>query len=230
VKKEPVAGAPPVPTTEQVERLDRLARAWGTVKYLHPYLAYKAIDWDKAAVDAIPRVLAAKQDDEYTAAVQTMLDVLGDPAPGWCTGCPPKPRCSRERAGSQAGSFSFLQPIAATAKPKYRGRTVTLIDERAIGQAEHTGLFLEAACGTTFIGSPTQGANGHVPNFVLPGNLTVTFTGHDARHADGRQLQRVGLVPQSEVRPTIKGFRDRKDEVLERAIKHLNEVICRPEP
>ena len=35
--------------------------------------------------------------------------------------------------------------------------TVMLIDERTISQAEHTGLFLEAANGTKFIGSPTTG-------------------------------------------------------------------------
>jgi C-terminal processing protease CtpA/Prc len=111
----------------------------------------------------------------------------------------------------------------ATGRPKYQGKTVTLIDERAISQSEHTGQFVEAACGTTFVGSPTQGANGDVTRMILPGNLTVMFGGHDVRHADGRQLQRVGLVPHVEVRPTIKGIREGKDEVLERGIRFLQE-------
>jgi C-terminal processing protease CtpA/Prc len=119
--------------------------------------------------------------------------------------------------------FSFQQPLPKTDKWKYKGKTVTLIDERAISQSEHSGLFFEAACGTTFIGSPTAGANGDVTNFTLPGGLSVRFTGHDVRHADGRQLQRIGLVPQIEVRPTIEGIRENKDEVLERAIKFLKE-------
>jgi C-terminal processing protease CtpA/Prc len=113
--------------------------------------------------------------------------------------------------------------LAPTAKWKYRGKTVTLIDERAISQAEHTGLFLEAACGTTFIGSPTAGANGDVTNFALPGGLVFVFTGHDVRHADGRQLQRIGLVPHVKVRPTLKGIRQGKDEVLERALQYLKD-------
>ena len=37
-----------------------------------------------------------------------------------------------------------------------------LIDERTIGQAEHAGLFLEAANKTAFIGSPSAGADGEV--------------------------------------------------------------------
>jgi C-terminal processing protease CtpA/Prc len=121
------------------------------------------------------------------------------------------------------GRVSFYQPLPKTDKWLYKGKTVTLIDERAISQSEFTGLFFEAACGTTFIGSPTAGANGDVTYFTLPGGLSVMFTGHDVCHADGRQLQRIGLVPHIEVRPTIEGIRENKDEVLERAIKFLKE-------
>jgi C-terminal processing protease CtpA/Prc len=100
-----------------------------------------------------------------------------------------------------------------------------LIDERAISQAEHTGLFLEAANGTKFIGSPTAGANGDVTSFCVPGGIWISFTGQAVRHADGRQLQRVGLQPDIAVRPTLKGIRAGKDEVLERAVEYLTKEI-----
>jgi Peptidase family S41 len=119
--------------------------------------------------------------------------------------------------------FSFLQPLPPASKGAYRGKVVMLIDERTQSAAEHTGLFFEAACGVTFIGSHSSGANGDVTTLVLPGGLTMTFTGHDVRHADGRQLQRVGLVPHVEVAPTIQGVREGRDEVLERAIRYLKE-------
>ena len=119
--------------------------------------------------------------------------------------------------------YSFLQPLPTSDKWKYKGKTVTLIDERAISQSEHTGLFLEAACGTSFIGSRTAGANGDITNLTLPGGIVIGFTGHDVRHADGRQLQRIGLVPHVEVRPTLAGIRAGKDEVLERAIRYVRE-------
>jgi C-terminal processing protease CtpA/Prc len=105
----------------------------------------------------------------------------------------------------------------------YPGRTVMLIDERAISQAEHTGLFLEAASDVVFVGEPTAGANGDVTNFSLPGGLRVGFTGHDVRHADGRPLQRVGLQPHVPVAPTLAGLRAGRDEVLERALAWLAE-------
>jgi len=96
-----------------------------------------------------------------------------------------------------------------------------LIDERTISQAEHTGLFFEAANGTKFIGSPTMGANGDVTYFFVPGGIRVNMTGHSVRHADGRQLQRVGLQPDIFVEPTIAGIRAGRDEVLERAIDYI---------
>jgi C-terminal processing protease CtpA/Prc len=119
-------------------------------------------------------------------------------------------------------TYRFLQPIAqAAGKSLYQGKTVMLIDERAISQSEHTGLFLESACGTTFIGTPTAGANGDVTVLTVPGGLFVTFSGHDVRHADGRQLQRIGLAPDVRVEPTIRGLRAGRDEVLERALEYL---------
>jgi C-terminal processing protease CtpA/Prc len=123
--------------------------------------------------------------------------------------------------------FFFAQPIPEDPRrlPLYTRPTVMLIDDRAISQSEHSGLFFEAANGTRFIGTPTAGANGDITRFTLPGGISVVFTGHDVRHADGRQLQRVGLVPDVEVAPTRQGIRDGKDEVLERAMRFLEEEL-----
>ena len=96
-----------------------------------------------------------------------------------------------------------------------------LMDERTQSQAEHTGLFFKAANGTTFVGSPTSGANGSVTDLVLPGRITITFTGGAVRHPDGRQLQRIGLQPDVPVTPTVAGIRAGRDEVLEKALEYL---------
>jgi hypothetical protein len=45
------------------------------------------------------------------------------------------------------------------------------------------------------------------------------------RHADGRQLQRIGLVPDVPAAPTIQGIREGKDEVLDRAVRYLNQEL-----
>jgi C-terminal processing protease CtpA/Prc len=138
---------------------------------------------------------------------------------------PPAARFNRPIATSpdttEGTQFSFTQALPHTDKWRYSRPTVMLIDERTQSQAEHTGLFLEAANGTKFIGSPTAGANGDVTTALLPGGLRMSFSGHSVRHADGRQLQRIGLVPAVPVRPTIAGVRAGRDEVLERALRYL---------
>jgi C-terminal processing protease CtpA/Prc len=127
-------------------------------------------------------------------------------------------------ADDATGRYKFFQELPKADVPPYRGRTVMLIDERAISQSEHTGLFFEAANGTTFIGSPSAGANGDITHMVLPGGITMVFTGHDVRYADGRPLQRVGLRPQVHVRPTLSGLQSGRDEVLERALEFLKGI------
>ena len=124
-------------------------------------------------------------------------------------------------AGSTDERLTFTQPLPPTTTWVYDKPTVMLIDERAISQSEHTGLFLKAANNTTFVGSQTTGANGDVTTMVLPGGLRVSFTGHDVRWPDGHQLQRIGLVPDVPATPTIAGIRAGRDEVLEQAITVL---------
>ncbi len=127
----------------------------------------------------------------------------------------------------QAG-VDFTQPLPADPVPfLYKGPTVMLIDERTVSQSEHSGLFFEAANGTRFIGSQTAGTDGDVTYFAVPGIASVRFSGHDVRHADGRQLQRIGLVPDVPAAPTIQGIREGKDEVLERAVRDLEAELPR---
>ena len=64
-----------------------------------------------------------------------------------------------------AETMLFEQRLPARGKsPRYEGRTVMLIDERAISQSEHSGLMYKTANGTQFVGEPTTGAN---PTFAV---------------------------------------------------------------
>jgi C-terminal processing protease CtpA/Prc len=118
---------------------------------------------------------------------------------------------------------SFEQRLPKATGAPYLGKVVMLVNEYTQSQAEHTGLFFEAATDVTFIGTPTAGANGDVTRMVLPGGYAVSFSGHDVRHADGRQLQRLGLQPQVRAAPTIAGLARGEDEVLATAERWLRE-------
>ena len=128
---------------------------------------------------------------------------------------------------AESANYSFSQKMPDREGDLYKGKVVVLINEDAISQAEHLCLFFEAATDVTFIGTPTAGANGDITYMVLPGNLTVSFSGHDVRHADGRQLQRVGIQPTIRVAPTIRGLVDGRDEILEAAVKYLQSKVSK---
>jgi C-terminal processing protease CtpA/Prc len=131
----------------------------------------------------------------------------------------------RSNAGSERGIPAMQlseQGFASASSTPYAGKTVLLIDERTQSAAEHLGLFLKAANGTTFIGEHTTGANGGVNTFALPGGIRFSFSTVAVQWPDGRRLQRLGLVPDVEVKPTIKGLQEGRDELLDAAVAYVN--------
>ncbi len=59
-------------------------------------------------------------------------------------------------------SYAAAQKLPEAKGGVYKGKVVMLINEEAISRAEHACLFFEAATDVTFIGTPTQGANGDI--------------------------------------------------------------------
>jgi len=106
---------------------------------------------------------------------------------------------------------------SGTSNP-YRGEVILLFDERAISQSEYTCMGLEQFPGTIKIGSQTAGADGNVSPSYLTANISTNFTGLGTYYPDYTPTQRVGIVPDFEVRPTIAGVRAGEDEVLNYAL------------
>src|SRR3954470_23333261 len=75
----PGAEQAPSSAPAETDRLLAVAKTWATVKYFHPYLADRPIDWDKALIAALPRIRSARDSAEYGSAVNAMLSVLQDP-------------------------------------------------------------------------------------------------------------------------------------------------------
>ena len=101
-------------------------------------------------------------------------------------------------------------------------KVVILINEQTQSQAEFTTMALQTAPDAKIIGSQTAGADGNVVSIIFPGNYGTWMTGLGVFYPDGRETQRMGIVPDIEVKPTIEGIKQGKDEVLERAIEYLN--------
>ena len=71
------------------------------------------------------------------------------------------------------------------------------------------------------IGSQTMGADGNVSSIRLPGGISTRFSGLGVFYPDGAPTQRVGILPDIVVKPTIQGLREGRDEVLEAAVALL---------
>ncbi len=119
------------------------------------------------------------------------------------------------------GLFTFTKSLEVGQKNKnyYKGKVVILINETTQSQAEYTTMAFRVAPNTTVIGSTTAGADGNVSSFYLPGNIRTMISGIGVYYPNGTETQRVGIVPDIEVKPTIEGIKNNRDEVLEKAIK-----------
>jgi C-terminal processing protease CtpA/Prc len=105
-------------------------------------------------------------------------------------------------------------------QPQYSGQVVTLVDEATQSQAEYDAMTLRAA-GATIIGSTTAGADGDVTSLSLPVEFISQFSGIGIFYPDKTATQRVGIVPDIVVTPTIAGIQAGRDEVLEAAIAFI---------
>jgi C-terminal processing protease CtpA/Prc len=110
-------------------------------------------------------------------------------------------------------------------KVHYRKPVVVLINDKAMSNSEDLCVYLRNAERVTFVGSPTAGTNGEVTFLSLPGGGRIGFTGMRAKYADGSRFQNIGILPDVPAAPTIAGVKSGRDEVLEKGIEVLKELI-----
>ncbi len=123
---------------------------------------------------------------------------------------------------SNPGALYWTPPVTLhPAQPHYTGPVAILVDEDSQSQSEYTAMALRGARRAIVIGSTTAGADGNVSPIPLPGGLGAAISGLGVFYADKRPTQRVGIVPDIVVRPSVAGIRAGRDEVLERAVKEL---------
>jgi hypothetical protein len=121
-----------------------------------------------------------------------------------------------DHAGMLFGSDGawVLQPQ----QPRLKARVAFLSGGGAISYAESTlGVVEENRLGD-IVGEPSAGTNGNVNPFGLPGGYTVVWTGMRVQKRDGTPHHGVGVKPTVPVSPTLRGIREGRDEVLERAL------------
>lgn len=128
------------------------------------------------------------------------------------------------------GAFLWTDPTVLTPlQPRFDGKVVILVDETTQSSAEYHAMAFRAAPDAIVVGSTTAGADGNVSPIPLPGGARTMISGIGVFYPDETPTQRIGIVPDLVVRPTIEGIRSgtgvvadghEGDEVLHAAISH----------
>jgi C-terminal processing protease CtpA/Prc len=100
------------------ERLAGLCRLWGFVKFCHPYLATKSIDWDAALIETLPLVREAESAEAYQKALTSLLDRLDDPL-----------------SAIEKGPSPVADPSSVTADPGIQGKPQPFVESTEDGIA-----------------------------------------------------------------------------------------------
>jgi C-terminal processing protease CtpA/Prc len=117
------------------------------------------------------------------------------------------------------GEFTFTNELKIPNEEKtYEGKLIVIVNELSQSQAEYTAMAFRAGENTTIIGSTTAGADGNVSTIFLPGGLRTMISGIGINYLDGAETQRIGIIPDVEVKPTIQGIKEGRDELVEEAI------------
>lgn len=123
---------------------------------------------------------------------------------------------------SHPGAFTFSGEAKigkSKNKDAYTGKIVVLIDDRTQSSAEYQTMALQQVPGAVVIGSQTSGADGNVSSIYLPGNVFTYISGIGILTPEGDETQRIGIVPDIELKPTLAGIQAGRDELLEKAIE-----------
>ncbi|NKI28322.1 peptidase S41 [Arenibacter sp. 6A1] len=112
---------------------------------------------------------------------------------------------------------------AGNNKLKYTGTVVLLVSEKTQSHAEFTTMCLQTGDNVTTIGSQTAGADGNISRFDTVGGFKTQMSGLGIFYPDGTETQRVGIRIDIEVKPTIDGIKQGRDEVLEKAMEFIKQ-------
>ncbi|MEL6252005.1 MAG: S41 family peptidase [Bacteroidota bacterium] len=121
---------------------------------------------------------------------------------------------------NKPGEFTFGNELRIpSSKKHFKGKVIVLLNEISQSQAEYTSMAFRASPNSIIVGSTTAAADGNVSNINLPGGMSTMISGIGVYYPDGTETQRIGIVPDVEIKPTIKGIREGRDELLEKAIE-----------
>ena len=123
---------------------------------------------------------------------------------------------------SYPGKFMWkkTKTLSPIEKEYYPGKVILLVNETTQSIGEYCTMCMQIGDNVTTIGSQTAGADGNTNEIEFVGFKSL-MTGLGVYYPDGSETQRVGVKIDIEVRPTIKGIQEGRDEVLDTALEYI---------
>lgn len=104
---------------------------------------------------------------------------------------------------------------------QYDKKVVVLIDEKTQSQSEYAVMAVRNSENVTVMGENSVGSDGVVASLPLPGGWYMMFSSQGIYTPEMGQTQRIGITPDIEVHPTIKGIQEGRDELMEAAVEFI---------
>ncbi|MBC7829975.1 MAG: peptidase S41 [Chitinophagaceae bacterium] len=127
--------------------------------------------------------------------------------------------------GNYYHEFEYSGDTLQTNAKKIIIPTAILTGHKTASAAEDFLIAADQIDHITKIGQRTYGSTGQPFQFELPGGSIGQVCTKQDTYPDGREFVGYGIKPDIEVTPTLNDYLQKKDPVIEAAIKHLKEKI-----
>ncbi|WP_426064391.1 S41 family peptidase [Flavobacterium sp. DSP2-3-1] len=119
------------------------------------------------------------------------------------------------------GKFRYKENLQTGIKNKnnFKGKVILLVNDESISKSEFTAMAIQTADNVITIGNQTAGADGNIFVFEYIGGYKTAISGLGIMYPDKTETQRKGVKIDIEIKPTIEGLKQGRDEILEKAIE-----------
>ncbi|SFE83328.1 S41 family peptidase [Flavobacterium xueshanense] len=119
------------------------------------------------------------------------------------------------------GKFRYKENLQTGIKNKnnFKGKVILLVNDESISKGEFTAMAIQTADNVITIGNQTAGADGNIVVFEYIGGYKTAISGLGIMYPDKTETQRKGVKIDIEIKPTIEGLKQGRDEILEKAIE-----------
>lgn len=107
----------------------------------------------------------------------------------------------------------------------YKGEVISLVNMNTGSHTEFCAMAFRSAPKGIVIGSETIGQNGNVVRVPMVGEYAIYYSSLGVHNIDNSETQRIGILPDIEVIPTVESIANGEDLYLNAALEYLEKVL-----